>query len=35
MAMLGSNDVDQLNELTKQVQADPGAYCRWLSQGLP
>jgi hypothetical protein len=42
MAILGSNDVDQLNELTKQVQADPTggckdlrrAYCRWLPQGI-
>jgi hypothetical protein len=41
MAILGSNDVDQLNDLTKQVQADPAgckdlrrAYCRWLPQGI-
>ncbi len=42
MAMLGSNDVDRLNELTKQVQADPAsgcrnmrrAYCTWVPQGI-
>lgn len=41
MAMLGSNDVDQLNELTKQVQSDSAnckdlrrAYCRWVPQGI-
>jgi hypothetical protein len=42
MAVLGSNDVDQLSDLTKQVQTDPAggckdlrrAYCRWLPQGI-
>ena len=28
MAILGSNEVDQLNGLTKQVQSDPAAGCR-------
>jgi hypothetical protein len=41
MAVLGSNDVDQLNDLTKQVQSDPAncrtlrrAYCSWVPQGI-
>lgn len=41
MAILGSNDVDQLNELTKQVQSDSAnckalrrAYCSWVPQGI-
>ena len=41
MAMLGSNDVDQLNDLTKQVQSDSAnckalrrAYCSWVPQGI-
>jgi hypothetical protein len=42
MAILGSNDVDELNNLTKQVQSDPAggcrnmrrAYCSWVAQGI-
>jgi hypothetical protein len=42
MAMLGSDDVDRLNALTKQVQGDPAggcrnmrrAYCSWIPQGI-
>ena len=42
MAVLGSDDVDRLNALTKQVQADPAggcknvrrAYCSWVPQGI-
>lgn len=42
MAVLGSNQVDELNALTKQVQGDPEggcknmrrAYCSWVPQGI-
>lgn len=42
MAVLGSNDADELNALTKQVQSDPEngcrnlrrAYCSWVPQGI-
>lgn len=42
MAILASDDVDRLNELTKQVQSDPAggcrnvrrAYCNWVPQGI-
>ena len=41
MAVIGSDDVDRLSELTKQVQSDPAnckdlrrAYCRWVPQGI-
>jgi hypothetical protein len=42
MAILASDDVDQLNALTKRAQADPDngcknelrAYCTWVPQGI-
>ena len=41
MAVLASDDVDRLNELTKQVQSDPSnchdgnrIYCTWVPQGI-
>ena len=42
MAILASDDVDRLNELTKQVQGDPAggcrnvrrSYCNWVPQGI-
>ncbi len=42
MAVLGSDDVDRLSALTKQVQDDPEAgcknarraYCSWVPQGV-
>jgi hypothetical protein len=42
MAVLGSDNVDRLNALTRQVQADPAGgcrnqgrvYCSWVPQGI-
>jgi hypothetical protein len=42
MAVLGSDNVDRLNALTKQVQVNPTggcknvrrAYCSWVPQGI-